>query len=60
MLENASNVCEYAFFPVVTVACLLIKATSKGFPTIAPNMPLAIDKSIFYKTPIVAPLDCKV
>ena len=46
--------------PVVTVACLLIKATSNGFPTIAPNMPLATERTIFYKIPIVAPFDFRI
>jgi hypothetical protein len=55
ILVNAWKVLLYAFLPVVTDACRLIKATSNGLPTIAPKIPLNAEIPTFYNRPILAP-----
>lgn len=46
--RNASKVFLYAFLPFDIDACLLIKATSNGLPTNAPNAPLMKEIPTFY------------
>jgi len=48
IIVNASRVFLYMLLPLLIEACLLTKATSKGFPTKAPKAPLAIASSTFY------------
>lgn len=55
ILLKAWKVLLYAFFPVVTDACLRTNATSNGLPIIAPNIPLKAEIPTFYAKPIFAP-----
>lgn len=55
ILVKALNVLLYAFWPVVTEACLRMRATSKGLPTMAPNTPLNADMPTFSNRPILFP-----
>lgn len=55
ILVKALNVLLYAFWPVVTEACLRIRATSKGLPTMAPNTPLKAEMPTFSNRPILLP-----